>query len=618
MSRWGRLGGLLALPLLWVYADLWLRVPLPGADALANGLFAVVAGAARAFDGDQAWLKPLVALGALAVVLLGRGTRAAPLLLLGPLAGLAVAGLMERGTVLGLVTALGLGYILGGRGGPLVRPRAARSGLAPWIVGSLASIACVIWLVLLLQAQPSYGFLADLGGWFRSDGGDPRLALGVAQASALLGATLLFGASRFLPVAAVGGVVVAAVASAGFGEEPVVPWLVVPAWVASLGGAWLAEPVPRSGRPWGTVALLLGGLVGLVLGQTYALRILRCPAPDTPAERIATTSQLFRVALTRDGSAALLANRFEGTLQRLALHPPGELVPVDGRAIPMAPDFPIPPERLPGFPEELVRLPDGSFLSTLVTLYGYTNPAIPAAGGCPDDGDFGSLLVHIAADGHRVIQGMTLPGSCWIGAVGWDPVGGRLLMGWEYEAGLHVLDPRDWSSEGVPFAEGEYGDFGEVEVTDDGRIFMTSLWGASRLAELDRETLQPVRSLPLGGANYDLVLDEERGRAFVVGFYTSRVYVVDLATWTVEATLPTGLGARALALDPSRDLLLVSSIYDGTVRTFDLETLDSRGVARVGGHIKDFAIDGARGLAYGWSQCGLLRFDLARFTPPGG
>lgn len=614
------LAGLCALPLLWVYADLYLRVPLPGAATLENGLFALAAAAARTLDGDYAWLKPLVAVLAVLAVALGRRSRLAPVVVLGPVAGLAVAGLMERGALVGLLVAGAAGFALGGRGGGLVRRRLAPDGVGAWVLGASASVACVAWLVLLLQAQPSYPVLADLGAWFRLDGGDPRVPLAALQVGVIAGALLLLGvSSRYLPGAALLGALAAMAASGAAGEEQSPLWFIAPMGVAALGGAWLAEPLgvlPR--RPWGTTALVLSALVGCLLGQTYALRVLRCPAPGSGAERIATTSQLFRVELTKDGSAALLANRFEGTLQRIALDPPGPIEPVHPGGIPGAPVDAEPPGRLPGFPEELVRLPDGSFVSTLVTLYGYTNPEIPPAGGCPDPADFGSLLVHIDADGRHVKQAMTLPDSCWIGAVGWDPIGGQLLMGWEYEAGLHVLDPRDWTSRAVRYERGEHGDFGEVEVTSDGRVFMTSLWGGSRLAELDRGSLRPTRSLTLAGANYDLVVDEERGRAFVVGFYTSRVYVVDLARWEVIATLPTGLGTRSLAIDSSRDLLLVSSIYDGTIRAIDLETLAPRAAVRVGGHVKDIAVDPARGLAYGWSQCGLVRLDLARLGAPPG
>ena len=143
------------------------------------------------------------------------------------------------------------------------------------------------------------------------------------------------------------------------------------------------------------------------------------------------------------------------------------------------------------------------------------------------------------------------------------------------------------------------------------RLFTVSLWKTPYLTEVDQRTLARKRKVSIGGSHYDVVYDPGSDRVFASAWYGSRVRMVDAKTLQLQGRIPTGLGARALAVAKRQGLLLASSIYDGKLRICNAASGEVREALQVGGHVKDIAVDEARGVAYFWSQCGLYRLDLA-------
>jgi hypothetical protein len=56
--------------------------------------------------------------------------------------------------------------------------------------------------------------------------------------------------------------------------------------------------------------------------------------------------------------------------------------------------------------------------------------------------------------------------------------------------------------------------------------------------------------------------------------------------------------------------VVASSVYDGLVRVCRTDTAEVVRLLRVGGHVKDIAVDEARSLAYFANPCGVFRIDL--------
>lgn len=622
----------------WTFADLYLRVSLPGASELGLASFSALAGAARLAEAHRPPTGVLLAGAVLgAGMLLGtrRGRRGldvlAPLLLVFPTLGLCIGLLMERSAggaaLLAVVVAgaLGLLSVEPGR-----RPlRGFGAALAA------VSVVCVAassrYVYLLLQAEPSYALLQDLGERFRDGSVDPATPLTLLQACVTVAVGVVLAARsprarrRGLAVgmSVLSGAIAFVALNAAFEDAAAVG----PSLVTVLDAVLLAclvvpearivrGALPRVRRV-GLGLVLPAAVGGLLLSQAYASRVFRCPGDDAPMERIATTSQLFRIVLTEDGSTGLMAARDAAHLLRMQLQPtPGRPMPIDTGDIRGGAEWPTKPFEMLGQPEELIWVPGTrEFLGTMVTPHHYRNPDFESGGACDDPLEFGTLLFRVGEDAARLEQVFTVPQSCWIGAMAWEPESQRVLLGWEYQAGFSVLDPATMNSERVawPTSSG-MGDVAAVEVSDiDGRtrVFSVSLWGRSGLTELHPTTLEPLRSVALGGVNYDLAIDAVRGRIYVSSYYASRVQVVDAASFTVVGSIPTGLGTRGLRVDVERDLLLISSVYDGELRVWDLATDTLAGRHLVGGHVKDIALDSARGLAYLWSQCGLLRMDLS-------
>jgi len=411
-------------------------------------------------------------------------------------------------------------------------------------------------------------------------------------------------------------------------SDPAPLWTVLLTTPTALVMLWIATPiVPRdAARTWDLpttwLPLLLPLLAPalLLFGQSYACRILHCPAPSSVAglERIATPPEVFRIALDTTGERALLAVRGSSELMSMRLQPgPGPLTPLDpGPLAAMGEDAGA--SRLLGSPEELIYVPStGRWLGALLpgdeeSTLGDIEDRFPSGGACAGAGDFCSLLFETDQGATRIERVFTIPKLCWVSSMHWDEVRQEVLMGWEYRSGFHRFDPlsRRWSAHEPGAGLGDVISFAQDPESSSGALFTTSLWTSRRLSQLDPRTSEITRSVALGGTNYEIALDAERERLYISSFYGSRVRVVNSQTLELEGTFPTGFGTRALAIVPRLNLLLASSVYDGTVRVRDLQRDEEVASLRVGGHVKHFAVDQRRGQALFWSQCGLYRLDL--------
>lgn len=579
--------------LVWVFLDLYLRLPLPGVAPLLQGVFELLGASAswlveepRRVRGAGAALALLLAtslwpgrgraLGGAAGGLAGAGLLVVCVV---------VGGLMERGAFAGLTAAAVLGAWR-------VREPQSPSKLGVGVSLVVAGVAAA-WLLSVFEARSSsYAPLR----WLAEQDARPLLGL------ALVGTGLLCldrSRLRLHLDAALAAGLVAWVASFGLDDPGArhassVAALLSPAAVrgAALlrGWRWI-EPADWPGR---MTPFALAGLV--LVGVAYVLRVFGCPAPEHPAlTRVADVGPVFRVALSPTHAVfALRDERRYGVLPRAG----GGWSHADSGALPAGQDPSLPGQSHASV-EELF-FAEGRFVGT-------------ALGGHPDfystdrspSNTVNNLVVTLPPDGATVDSAWGQEHLCWIGALAPLP-GGDLLAGCEYEPALHRL-----SGDGLVESLEDVG-VGDVAAlaVGEGSAWSVSFWRGATVARYGLDPLRLEQRRTLGGAHYDLVVDEPRDQLFASAYLGSRVRVLRAGDLSDVGTVPTGLGTRALALDPERGLLLASSVYDGVVTIADVGTLDVIDRLRVGGHVKDIAVDSAAGEAWLASRCGVHRIDL--------
>jgi len=623
-----------ALPA-YVFADLYLRVDLPGAAWLAHQAFRAVVGPLEWLtegEGNRLVIAAVLWLVAAAVSWkvrpFGRVFWGATAALVGLAQGMtvALAVLMERSLAAGLAVALLLAAAIGGLGWESEAPERARRRW--WLIPSIAAgaVACYYVYALFMTYGEGYALLRWSGDLVRERGLDLLVFYvgGVAalQMAAVVLLVRLAGPRRWqrLGWAAAAGTAAAVVLEWLLGGGAAV-WpfvLVVPCGVLGVSLLWprlVARPLAGGLDPRALPTVLLPAclVAALLFGHTYAGRVLRCDrAPEIPGlTRIAAPPEVFRVTLARDGALAAVSLRTSARLAHIPVQPAiGELATTHPGPAAFADPGEPGDHRLDGVVEELVYAPSlDRFFSTL----------------SPDDPDgldvdmdvqydgalsdaITNVLLTVSGDGTEVVEAVGVPGLCWINTLRWSESEGLLYIGCEDRPGVHRYDPVTRS-----FADGNeeraIGDVQKIAIDDAGdRLFTVSLWRRPTLTELDRPTLSPRRQVVIGGSHYDVVHDPATDQVFASAFYGSRVHAVAASTLTSTSTIPAGFGTRSLAV--ADDLLLVSSVYDGLLRVCDTSSGHVLHSLPVGGHVKDIAIDHERGLAYFWSQCGLFRLEL--------
>ncbi len=588
--------GALSAAVGWLLLDLLIRRDLPGAAALQHLAFRTLVGPLEWLTEGDGHRLP-VALGAWLFVLTSaalapperRWRRAviaasAAAVVLGEAVAVAVACLMERGLALGV--AAGVALWAWRRGTDRVERRPAAVLLALATISGAAALYTVY--AMFMSRGEGYPLLQRLGDGLRR-GGTSYFALwacAVAALGALAAAVPGRGARSLIPAA----LVAAAVGAIG---SPAASVLVGPAAVALVAGlvpGLAAVRGPLRGPALGGVACVVAGLL---LGHTYAARVLACPGPaDGGVRLLSRPGEIFRLAR---GAGDVLALSLRADQRVGILQPSGE---VGWGADPA-----------PGIPEELVYAPSRD------TFYASFVPFHPE--------DFGdgptapnNVLVSLSGDGRRLLDAAAVPDLCWINTLHWSDPEGLLYIGCEDRPGLHR-----WSPErGLRDAnlDPRIGDVQDIAFAADGSVAWTiSLWFSRSLTELRRDDLAIVRQVPLGGSNYHLASDPSAARLYASSYYGGRVRVLDARSLRRVASLPAGFGTREVVVEPSRHLLLASSTYSGRLSIWSTEgegAPRSLGSVQVGGHVKDIALDPARGLGWTWSQCGLLELDLDRLA----
>lgn len=581
MTRRGRWAAwALGLPVLWTLADLYLRIDLPGASHLAHLAVAGPLGLVERLGAAGLLLAAAAAVAlawggwaSAAGLGLARRWRRAAAVLLAPAAALlgVVALLVERAPAAGLLAAA----LVARR--PPERPAGSRATHGAEVVAALAAAAFAATVFRAWDGRP--GPVEWLGELLRAGQLPGGLALGLA-------AVALAGGVRGWRAALIAGAVAAAV-RLPLGSSSA--WL--PEVAVAAGAAALAASLPRRADALGRAAPWLLA-AALLLSHTLFGRMLRCPEETPWLTRVATPSEVFRVALGPD--THLLSLRFEPSLARWSaaegLRPvdPGPFVSNGAWA---------------GVPEDVVYAPGlGAFLAG-------AHPDHLRPEWVPEQGseqDVRSVLVQVPADGSRVEAVRADPEVCGVGSLLWSEPEQRLYAGCEQPAGLVRVDPVGGQVEQSP-APG-LRDVQALALRGD-RIETVSLWHSGRLVTLDRATLQGRGDVWIGGGNYDLAALQGRDRLFASGYYAGRVRVID--DGRPAGSIPTGFGTRALALHEDLDLLLASSVLEGHLAICSASTGERRARLGVGGNVLDIAVDEERGEAWFWSQCGLHRIDLA-------
>ena len=625
---------LCALASAWLFLDLYLRVDLPLAAAVIHFAFRGAAACVswlEAGDGHRPTILAFVVLGvALVAAVPGRWT--APVrslgalpLVAGQIALVAIAGLMERGLIVGIA----VGGLLGARAlaaherrdeaesDPHPLATAARSGLA--LATGLASL---YYLAELLAARSDGYPLDDLPAALTT--GD-RLGGGYLLLCVILGlaaATRTRRTSAWALAGVVVGLIVGLLLDPGLSLLSTL--IVGCAGSLFLAALWAPLTAHDAQRRWDPatwpVRLAPAALVaGLLVAHTYTVRVFGCDAAlDHPAlTRVASPGEVFRIAVSDDGSVAALSLRAERRFGRLDLLPePGGLDFAEPGPIPAWRDRGEPPGTTLASTEELLWAPAARH------FYGTVLGGDPDFYSLPESPPnvVNNLIVRLSADAARVDEAVGIEHLCWLGAMAWQDDDRRLYLGCEYEPVLHRYDPATGSIEATLRDEG-LGDVAAIAVDprpDSDRLFTVSFWSSQAVAEVSRSTMEVRRRADVGGAHYDLAYDPASDRLFLSSYYGSRVRILDGSDLRPAGRVATGLGARALAVDSTRDLLLVSSVYDGAITA--CRSSSGRPLARlpVGGHVKDIAIDETRGLAWFSSRCGLFRVDLSLLDGAGG
>jgi len=626
----------------YVYADLYLRVDLPGAAWLAHQAF-------RGIVGPLEWLteggntRLYAAVGAWAVcVVLAAVWRAARGVVWGStcvlvasaqLLVVALASLMERALAAGFAVALCVALLSGALGWD----DEGRGRWAKWAVAlavaAVGAVACYYIFAMFMTYGEGYALLRWAGDLVRLRGVQLLPLFAACSAVVAVGAMVALvrlpgrraRRMRGLALSAAAGIVVAAALEIllrqGAALWPLL--LVVPAGVSISSLAWLPlvrRPLQRGWRVGALpqVLLLPCLLACLLLGHTYTARVFRCDRLETipGLEHVTSPAEIFRVTLSRDATVAAVSLR---TSRRLGWLPTsataGDLsYTLTGPAGLEGPGDPQGEWTLNGVPEELVYAPALDVFFVTLSPDRYDRIELDGLVHSHGRGELTNVLLIVSGDGAQVIEAVGVPGLCWINTLRWSDTENLLYIGCEDRPGVHRYEPLSRT-----FLDGNdsrvIGDVQKIAlVPSRSRLYTVSLWKRPTLTELDLETLSPLRQTIIGGSHYDVVYDPGSERLFASAYYGSRVHVVDASTMNRMPSIPAGLGTRALSV--ADDLLLVSSVYDGLLRVCDPASGEVRHSLPVGGHVKDFAFDPERDMVWFWSQCGLMRLDLGKMRDP--
>jgi DNA-binding beta-propeller fold protein YncE len=123
-----------------------------------------------------------------------------------------------------------------------------------------------------------------------------------------------------------------------------------------------------------------------------------------------------------------------------------------------------------------------------------------------------------------------------------------------------------------------------LTVSADDRLLLAVNPDSNSVTILHIPTKGKIVELPVGEDPRSVVVDDERGRAYVVSRGSSELAVVDLAKWAVTERRAVGYRPMALALAPDGKLLAVAETGDDAVRLLDGDTLATRAIIATADH----------------------------------
>ena len=169
-----------------------------------------------------------------------------------------------------------------------------------------------------------------------------------------------------------------------------------------------------------------------------------------------------------------------------------------------------------------------------------------------------------------------LGGTGFIGGLAVHPDGTRAYAAHVLGRAISVLDLKEGQvSRTVTLPAEPY----TAMLTPDGARLFVSIWGGSKVLELDPATLDVKAEVAVGEHPNAMAITKD-GRLFVACANTNQVWVVDLATMAAREQIsvalypdaPPGTTPNALALSPDGTMLAVANADNNTVALVDIET----------------------------------------------
>ena len=199
---------------------------------------------------------------------------------------------------------------------------------------------------------------------------------------------------------------------------------------------------------------------------------------------------------------------------------------------------------------------------------------------------------------------------CWVSSVAYSERRGEAFLGCETSPELFAIRVEDGSLRSV----------GSMDVWDDAEdlrfnaaedeLVAVSLAEGDRLRWIDPNTAEIRRSIPLGGFNYSVAVDEESDSLIVARFHDSSLLRFDRNSGALEERRRLDFGLRAVELEPSRHLLIATSMFGGTTWLLDPRSFRVRRRLELGGRVKGLALAPSGDSAVVSTTCGCFRLDL--------
>jgi hypothetical protein len=149
----------------------------------------------------------------------------------------------------------------------------------------------------------------------------------------------------------------------------------------------------------------------------------------------------------------------------------------------------------------------------------------------------------------------------------------------------------------------------------DGRriylsIGMVNVPAAFSIVELDAETLEVLRTIPVPELPLKILYDAPSKHLVVSSFYSDRIFELDLASGEVRSVHHGELHSRVLLLDDQRDWLIAGSYYNGYLSVLERSTSTLLFRQRIATRLQFARLYEDSGRVYITSDGAVFRLDL--------